>query len=138
MQLSEEDRQRLIDAANAARSHSYAPYSNYPVGAAILADSGATYVGTNVENASYPLSMCAERSAVFQAVARGERSFRAIAVITENGGAPCGACRQVLSEFGLDTIVIVADGSGKIHLAQSVGELLPKAFGPSDLGLDSD
>lgn len=137
MRLSDEERQQLIDAAVAVRSQAYAPYSNYAVGAAILANSGRTYIGTNVENASYPLSMCAERSAVFRAVADGDRSFRAIAVVTENGGAPCGACRQVLSEFGLDTIVYIADPNSEIAREATVGELLPEAFGPADLEVES-
>ncbi len=137
MRLSDEERQQLIDAAVAVRSQAYAPYSNYAVGAAILANSGRTYIGTNVENASYPLSMCAERSAVFRAVADGDRSFRAIAVVTENGGAPCGACRQVLSEFGLDTIVYIADPHGEVAQEATVGEFLPDAFGPADLEAES-
>jgi cytidine deaminase len=133
MQLSDEERRHIINAAIAVRSQAYAPYSDYPVGAAILANSGMTYVGTNVENASYPLSMCAERSAVFRAVADGDRAFKAIATVTENGAAPCGACRQVLSEFGLDTIVLIANSAGELSRELTVGELLPGAFGPADL-----
>jgi len=109
------------------------PYSEYPVGAALLAASGKVYTGVNVENASYPVSMCAERVALFKAVSQGERAFLAISVVTNNGGAPCGACRQVLSEFGLDTIVLIADGAGNLQQETTVGELLPGAFGPQDL-----
>ena len=95
--MDTQTRQRLIAAATAARAHAYAPYSHYSVGAALLTRTGKVYTGVNVENAAYPSGMCAERVAVFKAVSEGERSFAAIAVVTENGGAPCGACRQVLA-----------------------------------------
>ena len=125
--------QDLIKRAREVRHRAYAPYSDYPVGAALLARSGQVFEGANVENAAYPTTMCAERIATFTAVTKGEKAFEAIAVVTENGGAPCGACRQVLSEFGDDLLVIVADAGGKIHLEAKLKDLLPHAFGPQDL-----
>ncbi len=125
--------QDLIERAREARHRAYAPYSEYPVGAALLARSGQVFEGANVENAAYPTTMCAERIAAFTAVTQGERAFEAIAVVTQNGGAPCGACRQVLSEFGGDLLVIVADVDGKIHLETKLKDLIPNAFGPQDL-----
>jgi cytidine deaminase len=133
MQTENDWRERLIQAATQARQAAYAPYSNYAVGAALLTASGGIYTGVNVENAAYPTSMCAERVAIFKAVSEGEVDFRALAVVTANGGAPCGACRQVLSEFGLDTLVIIADVKGNITREATVGELLPGAFRPEDL-----
>jgi cytidine deaminase len=131
--LTNEIRQELIWVAIKNMEHVYAPYSNYPVSAALLTSSGKIFSGVNIENAAYPTSICAERVAVFKAVSEGERSFQAIAVVTPNAGMPCGSCRQVLSEFGLDTIVIIADKSGKIVLEQTIAELLPGAFRPGDL-----
>lgn len=131
--LSPQLRQQLIELAVQVRQHAYAPYSHYPVGAALLGESGEIYTGVNVENAAYPTTMCAERSAVFQAVAKGERKFTAIAVVTENGGSPCGSCRQVLAEFGLDTLVLTADAQGKLLWEASLRELLPYSFGADDL-----
>ena len=131
--LDDDLREKLIRFAMEARQWAYAPYSNYTVGAALLADSGKIYTGVNVENAAYSGTVCAERVAVFSAVAEGERSFRAIAVVTENGGSPCGPCRLVLAEFGLGTVVIISDSDGKVVEQISIGELLPMAFTPSDL-----
>jgi cytidine deaminase len=125
--------QDLIQRAMQVRARAYAPYSGYPVGAALLGRSGQVYEGVNVENAAYPTSMCAERSAIFHAVTSGEREFEAIAVVTPNGGSPCGACRQVLSEFGLDLVVYIADGEGRLVSQMTVGNLLPLAFRPSHL-----
>lgn len=133
MQINDETRQQLIAAAKDAQQWAYAPYSNYPVGAALLTASGKVYDGVNVENAAYPVSMCAERVAVFKAVSEGEHEFTAIAVATENGGSPCGSCRQVLAEFGLDTLVLIVDAEGKLIQEITVAELLPGAFGPEDL-----
>ena len=131
--LTDKERQALIDLANEARRRAYAPYSNYPVGAALRTKSGKVFTGVNVENAAYPAGMCAERTAVFTAVAAGEREFEVIAVATENGGSPCGSCRQVLAEFGLDTVVLLADGDGNLTLETTVGDLLPGAFTPEKL-----
>ncbi|MFN2196200.1 MAG: cytidine deaminase [Anaerolineales bacterium] len=131
--LSLEERETLIQKALVARQWAYAPYSEYAVGAALLAESGNTYTGANIENAAYPVSICAERVAVFAAVHQGERNFRAIAVATENGGAPCGSCRQVLAEFGLETQVLIVDARGEVTKEMRLGELLPDAFTPADL-----
>ena len=125
--------EKLVRQAQAARQRSYAPYSQYPVGAALLTSTGRIFEGVNVENAAYPGSMCAERVAVFKAVSEGERQFTAIAVVTANGGTPCGSCRQVLAEFGLDTIVLIADKDGRVRMDTTVRELLPGAFMPGDL-----
>jgi cytidine deaminase len=133
MKLTDEAKQKLIEAAVEARQWAYAPYSNYQVGAALLTDSGRTYDGVNVENAAYPDSICAERVAVFKAVSEGEQKFSAMAVVTGNGGMPCGSCRQVLAEFGLDTLVLIADAEGNLKTETTVEDLLPGAFGPSDL-----
>jgi len=133
MTLNDETRQQLIEAAVQARRWAYVHYSKYAVGAALLTASGLVYDGVNIENAAYPTTICAERVAVFKAVSEGERSFQAIAVVTENGGSPCGSCRQVLAEFGLDTLVIVADQDGKVTFEVTVGELLPGAFTPGYL-----
>jgi cytidine deaminase len=132
-QLTNEERQSLIDLANEARRRAYAPYSNYPVGAALRTKSGKVFTGVNVENAAYPTTMCAERTAVFTAVTSGEREFEVIAVATENGGSPCGSCRQVLAEFGLDTVVLIADGNGNLVQEMTVKDLLPGAFTPKHL-----
>ena len=134
MTLSLETRQKLIEAAVQARQWAYAPYSNYAVGAALLTLSGKIYDGVNVENAAYPTTMCAERVAVFKAVSEGERQFEAIAVVTSNGGSPCGSCRQVLAEFGLDTIVLIATAEGRLVQEAVLGDLLPGAFTPQQLG----
>ncbi len=128
-----EDYKQLIGLANEARRHAYAPYSNYTVGAALRTKNGRVYAGVNVENAAYPTGICAERVAVFKAISEGERDFEVIAVVTDNGGSPCGACRQVLSEFGLDTVVLIADGNGKLSMETTVRNLLPEAFLPGDV-----
>jgi cytidine deaminase len=124
--------QELIALAAEARHKAYAPYSHYEVGAALLTASGKVYTGVNVENASYGLAICAERTAAVKAVSDGERDFLAIAVVTENGGTPCGACRQVLNEFGPDMHVLIADAAGK-YQAHRLAELLPASFGPAQL-----
>jgi cytidine deaminase len=124
--------QDLVAQAIEARKNAYAPYSNYQVGAALLAESGQIYTGCNVENAVYPLTICAERAAVVKAVSEGERSFVAIAVASENGGSPCGSCRQVLREFGEKTVVLIADTTGD-YRETSVADLLPDSFSAKDL-----
>ena len=132
-QINQETLDKLIESARAARTWAYTPYSHYAVGAALLTESGKIYEGVNIENAAYPTSICSERVAVFKAVSEGERDFSAIVVMTDNGGTPCGSCRQVLAEFGLTTRVIIVDVTGKIHLDTTVEGLLPKAFRPEDL-----
>ena len=117
----------LLEVAKNARKNAYVPYSHYQVGAALLGASGNVYAGCNVENASYGISICGERTAFVKAVSEGEREFLAIAVMTDDAGSPCGACRQFMAEFGLDTLVILADKKGNYRVT-SVGELLPDAF----------
>jgi len=134
MNPTKQEKQTLIELANEARRRAYAPYSNYRVGAALRTRSGRVFTGVNVENAAYPTSMCAERTAVFKAVSEGELDYEIIAVVTDNGGSPCGGCRQVLAEFGLDTSVVIADGDGKVIKETTVRELLPDAFQPKHLG----
>jgi cytidine deaminase len=133
MLITDEMREKLIAAAIEARQWAYAPYSEYKVGAALLTASGRIYDGVNVENAAYPDSICAERVAVFKAVSEGEHEFIAIAVVTANGGTPCGSCRQVLSEFGGETQVYIVSAEGELLTETSVSDLLPGAFGPTDL-----
>ncbi len=120
--------------ARAARDRAYAPYSRFHVGAALLADDGRIMPGANVENASYGLSMCAERTAVFRAASEGARRLVAVAVAASNEEPtwPCGACRQVLWEFGPDMIV-VSEGAGGRREERRLADLLPDAFGPADL-----
>jgi cytidine deaminase len=130
------DLARAIEAARAASLNAYAPYSNFRVGAAILTDACALYAGCNVENASYGLSMCAERNAVAGMVAHtdpDERKVRLVAVVSLDSAPcfPCGACRQVLREFGCKEVVVL-DGSGNTG-RYPLDALLPHAFGPEDL-----
>jgi cytidine deaminase len=133
MSLTEQEKQSLVDQANTVRQRAYVPYSHYPVGSSLRTRSGRVFTGVNVENAAYPQTMCAERIAIFKAVSEGEKEFEVITVVTDNGGSPCGGCRQVMAEFGLDTIVILADGSGRIVRETTVKELLPEAFTPEHL-----
>jgi cytidine deaminase len=122
-----------LAAAKQAQTSAYAPYSKYPVGAALLTSSGAIYLGSNVENAAYPDSICAERVAVFKAVSEGQRDFEAVAVVTKDGGTPCGSCRQVLAEFSPGALVIIANQGGEVVCESTVADLLPGAFGPGNL-----
>ena len=133
MHLNPDQQRKLIETAINARKWAYAPYSHYKVGAALLTSSGKIYDGVNVENAVFSETLCAERVAIFKAVSEGEREFISIAVATENGGSPCGSCRQVLAEFGLSTQVIIVDTTGTIHMDTTVNDLLPGAFIPEDL-----
>lgn len=133
--LSKEIKQTLIQNAIQASKQAYVPYSHYQVGAALLTKSGKIFTGNNIENAVYPLTTCAERVAVVKAVSEGEMQFEAIAVVTRNGGTPCGSCRQVLREFGKGTIVLIADMSGQLLQVTTVEALLPFSFGPEDLEL---
>lgn len=125
----------LVQAAQQAQQAAYAPYSNYRVGAALRTKAGKVYLGANIENAAYPDSICAERVAMFTAIMQGEREFDSIAVVTRDGGSPCGSCRQVLAEFALHATVLLADQSGQILQESTVDELLPGAFLPSNLNI---
>jgi cytidine deaminase len=130
------DDNELVAQARQVRERAYAPYSNFPVGAALLGRSGRVYSGCNVENAAYPLVTCAERTAVTKAVSEGEREFEAIAVVTATGATPCGACRQILSEFAGpagDLRVLVSDLEGNVRTF-TIAELLPERFTPDQLG----
>ena len=131
--MTDNERQMLIERAMSVRQWAYAPYSNYHVGAALLASSGKFYDGCNVENAAYGSSICAERTALVKAVSEGEREFEAVAVVTDNGGPPCGSCRQMLAEFGLDIKVFLLDGMGNVSSETTLRELLPDAFTPERL-----
>jgi cytidine deaminase len=125
--LSDRQWDELVRAASQARQRAYAPYSRFLVGAAVRTRSGRIFTGCNVENASSGLTVCAERVAIWKAVAEGERELEAIVVITETGATPCGACRQVLSEFAEDMPVLVIDTQGNAW-SSSLGELLPAPF----------
>lgn len=122
-------RKRLVDAARAVADNAYAPYSGFRVGAACVGATDVIYAGTNVENASYGLTICAERNAIAQAVAAGERQLIALAIYTPTGSpvTPCGACRQVLCEFG-DGIAVICCCDGPQTLEQTSGSLLPGRF----------
>ena len=123
------EQSELVDAALAVRQKAYAPYSHFQVGAALLAEDGTVFAGCNVENISYGATICAERNAVFQAVAAGHRKFKAVAVIADlpTPITPCGMCRQVLGEFGADTVVICSNLKRDV-MVSTVGALLPAAF----------
>ncbi len=123
----------LLQRAIEARAHAYAPYSNYPVGAALLTNSGQVYLGANIENASYGLSICAERVAVFKAVSEGEAAFVKIAIACGSEHCrPCGACRQVLAEFAPALPLVRGNPSGD-YVVDTLADLLPQAFLPDHL-----
>jgi cytidine deaminase len=133
-ELTDADRDRLVSAAKLASRHTYSPYSRFPVGAAVLDASGEVFAGTNVENASFGLTICAERSAIIKAVSAGRREIEAVVIYTptDNPTVPCGACRQVINEFNAHAMVIsVCDGPAILRM--SIDDLLPRAFGPTDL-----
>lgn len=117
----------LVARALEARQHAYAPYSHYAVGAAVLAADGSVILGCNVENAAYPATICAERVALTGAIAQGQRALVAIAVATENGGSPCGTCRQVMAELGPQMTVYIANAAGD-YRTTTVQDLLPDWF----------
>jgi len=132
--IAESAVRRLEKSARSAAARAYAPYSRFPVGAAVLGGSGKIYSGCNVENSSFGLCNCAERTAIFSAISAGERSIRAVAVYTPTRlpTTPCGACRQVINEFGPEAAVVcVCDTKSRIETRLSA--LLPGAFGPGDL-----
>ncbi|MCC6169819.1 MAG: cytidine deaminase [Caldilineaceae bacterium] len=124
--------EELVAQALAARQRAYAPYSHYAVGAAVLAADGSVILGCNVENAAYPATICAERVALTSAVAQDKRDLVAIAVATENGGSPCGACRQVMAELGPRMTVYITNAAGD-YRTTTVRDLLPDWFTGEDL-----
>jgi cytidine deaminase len=129
--VSPRQRQALLTAARAVRRHAHAPYSRFTVGAAVLDDAGRVHVGCNVENASYGLTVCAERNAVAAAVATGAKAIRAVAVVTRlrhPPATPCGACRQVLAELGADDLPVLLAGPTGAAREDRLGALLPQAF----------
>lgn len=130
--VTDQQKEALLKAACQVRKNAYAPYSNYPVGAAILTEGDRIITGVNVENSSYSLTTCAERNAVFKAVSEGIRRVLAVAVCTENAGSPCGACRQVLTEFAADVPVWLCDTQGNCR-ETTLYALLPDHFGPEHL-----
>ena len=129
-----EEFKKLIKEAEKARKRAYTPYSKFQVGAAVLCADGKIFTGCNIENASFGLTVCAERVAIFKAISEGSTKFEAIAVIgdTDKPCSPCGACRQVILEFGEDIILVMANLKGDIKI-NKIKELLPEAFGKSDL-----
>ena len=132
--IHNEQKQELGKIAADMRRMSYIPYSHYAVGAALLTKNGKIYTGCNIENAAFPVTICAERTAIFKAVSEGEKDFAAIAIATEDGqGYPCGSCRQVMSEFSSNMEVMLADADGNITVETNINELLPGAFTPDKL-----
>ncbi len=133
--MAEDTLDAFKERAREASTHAYAPYSGFAVGAAVLTGDGTIHSSANVENASFGLSNCAERNAIFQAVAQGARRIEALAVFTAKAAAttPCGACRQVLSEFGAGATVICFTADGSVERRYPLDDLLPDAFGPSSL-----
>lgn len=131
--MIKQDVQQLIECAIEARQQSYSPYSNFAVGAALLCEDGTIYKGCNIENASYGLTNCAERTAIFKAISEGHRKFKALAVVadTEWPCAPCGACRQVVAEFKIP-LIIMGNLMGNIKIV-TIEELLPFSFSESDV-----
>ncbi len=132
--LNQSDKELIAEASEALKN-AYAPYSKFRVGAAVKTDGGTVYRGCNVENSSYGLTNCAERTAIFKAVSDGEREFDSLAIVVESAdglGTPCGSCRQVLSEFNLSMDVIMANTAGEAE-KMSAAELLPKSFAAEQL-----
>ena len=131
--MTEQEIQKLIDRAIVAREKTYSPYSHFGVGAALLCEDGAIYEGCNIENASYSLTNCAERTAIFKAVSEGHTKFKTLAVVADTEGpcAPCGACRQVMGEFNIP-IIIMGNLKGDIEVV-STEALLPFSFSSTDV-----
>ena len=131
--MDDNRRDQLIAMARSASQQAYAPYSKFQVGAALLAKSGSLYAGTNVENASYGLTNCAERTAVFRAVTEGDRDFEALAIASPGGVSPCGACRQVMYEFAPNLVLFLIDANQRDRVTEvSLTTLLPDPFASSD------
>ena len=137
MKNTNKDANILIESAFEAQKMAYAPYSHYEVGAAVLADDGNIYTGSNIENAVYPLTTCAERVAITKAISEGVKRIKAVAVVTKNGGSPCGSCRQIMREFGDDDMpVYIAKVDGQYDVL-TLSQLLPQSFTSQDLESDS-
>ena len=127
------DPAQLLTKAAEARQRAYAPYSKFLVGASLLTESGQIFTGSNVENASYGLTICAERTAVFKAVSEGHQRFQCLALSVQGDVSPCGACRQVLYEFAPSLTILIGNEDGTLIRETSLDILLPQAFGPSSL-----
>ncbi|MBE2182742.1 MAG: cytidine deaminase [Anaerolineae bacterium] len=136
--LDDNHLQSLIDAAIQATKNAYIPYSHYPVGAALQASDGQIFTGCNIENASYPASICAERTALVKAVSEGVRSFSNLVVATRDGGSPCGICRQMLSEFGVNVRVLLVTLEGNIIHDTTLAVLLPLNFTSDSLDMSTN
>jgi len=132
-ELKTKEIDRLIQSATSARDQAYAPHSHFYVGASLLLEDGKMIAGCNVENASYSLSICAERVAASAAITAGYRTWRAVAIATVGGVTPCGACRQFLMEFGTDITVVMVDVINGNKKIKKLSQLLPDAFGGSSL-----
>jgi cytidine deaminase len=130
MAATDDTIQSLIAAASAASTQAYIPYSGYAVGAALRTLDGQVFTGCNVENASYPATICAERTALVKAVSEGHQQFDTLVVVTRDGGTPCGVCRQMLYEFAPELQVVVADFDGTIYHTTTLTDLLAYGFGP--------
>ncbi len=128
-----DEKTKLIHIALEARKKAYVPYSHYSVGAALLTKSGKIYTGANIENAAFSVTVCAERTAIFKAVSEGDKDLQAIAVVTKNGGTPCGSCRQVMAEFNPNMKIYIANEKGELMQETTLKEILPGYFGPESL-----
>ncbi len=120
--------QNAIEKAQQVTENAYVPYSNYAVGAALVSTDGTIFTGCNVENASFPATICAERAALVKAISEGVREFDLIVVATRDGGSPCGICRQMLYEFAPTMRVVTVDAQNEIHLDTTLDKLLPHGF----------
>lgn len=127
--INAELKNQLVEAAIEVRQHAYAPYSHFQVGAALVCEDGSIYRGCNIENASFGLTICAERVAIGNSVSAGNRSIEAICIVSEGAASPCGACRQFINEFNSQTKIILVDASnGTINRELDIGQLLPDSF----------
>lgn len=138
--IEESQKARLVEAARAAQANAYAPYSVYHVGAAVLSVDGEIYVGCNVENSSYGMTICAERNGIARMVCEGKKHLVAVAVVTRDGRGPCGACLQVMSEFAKDPekTLVVCVGESEEHAEWRLSELLPRGFSADELRKKTD
>ena len=127
------DLSTLIHAATSAADHAYVPYSHYKVGAALVTAEGDVYTGCNIENASYPATICAERTALVKAVSEGHRAFQQLVVATRDGGSPCGVCRQMLYEFAPNLPIVLVRFDGTVTEQTVLSDLLHHGFGPSNV-----